>query len=195
MPDINDVADFSEHRSVFAAVEGDTALKAQIAAAIELCADALAGGHKLLFCGNGGSAADCQHLATELTIRYIRNRPALAALSLATDTSALTAAGNDLGFDVVFSRQIEALGRPGDILLAFSTSGNSPNIVKAIEAARAGGLKVVFFGGGSGGQAAPLSDVRLIVPSKTTARIQEMHILFGHILCGQIEERLNLTGA
>jgi len=188
-------ADLAEHRAVFDAFCADTALQSAIDAAITASVAALSSGGKLLFCGNGGSAADCQHLATELTIRYIRNRPALAAIALTTDTSALTACGNDLGFNAIFSRQIEALGRKGDVLMAFSTSGKSPNIISAVEAAKSAGITTVFFGGGDGGALEPMCDVSMIVPSRTTARIQEMHILIGHILCGQIEERMGLTGA
>lgn len=181
---------FEEHTQVMRAVSESTEIQAGLVSAVSLCVAAIKNGRKLLFCGNGGSASDSQHLATELTIRFIADRPAIAAIALTTDTSALTAAGNDIGFDRVFSRQIEALGNDGDILLAFSTSGNSVNIVRAVKEAHSRGMKVIFFGGGTGGQLLKQCDVSLVVPSKTTARIQEMHILFGHILCGGIETGL-----
>ncbi len=142
---------------------------------------------RIFFFGNGGSAADAQHLATELTVRYARNRPAFAALALTTDSSARTAIGNDLGFDRLFSRQIEALGRPGDLAVALSTSGTSPNILEALRTARAQGLKTVGLSGKGGGTMVPLCDIALIVPSDTTARIQEMHITLGHMFCEALE--------
>lgn len=187
--------DFVEHIEVLGRTHSSEAVQTAIETGITICLDALKQGRKLLFCGNGGSAADCQHLATELTIRYIKDRPAIAAIALTTDTSALTAAGNDLGFDKLFSRQVEAIGQPGDVLLGFSTSGRSKNVVAAAEAARARDMKVVFFGGGDGGTLASMADASIVVPSKTTARIQEMHILIGHIFCGQIEQRLGYVTA
>lgn len=147
----------------------------------------LAKGGKILFFGNGGSAADAQHLATELTVRYERDRPALAALSLSTDTSALTAIGNDLGFAHLFSRQIAALGKPGDMAVALSTSGKSPNILAALETARAMGLFTAGLSGRDGGPMKALCDLCLIVPSESTARIQEMHITLGHMFCAALE--------
>lgn len=187
-------ADLDEHSKVFEAFRADGAVQSAIAGAIDACVNALNSDSKLLFCGNGGSAADSQHLATEFTIRYKKNRRALAAIALTTDTSALTACGNDLGFDAVFSRQVEALGRKGDVLLAFSTSGKSPNVILAVEAAKEAGMTTIFFGGGDGGTLRAMCDVSIVVPSHTTARIQEMHILIGHILIGQIEDRLGLAG-
>ncbi len=165
-------------------------LAERLAAAARLVAEALKGGNKVLFCGNGGSAADSQHLAAELVGRYRRNRPGLAALALTADTSALTAIGNDFGFDEVFSRQVEALGRPGDVLVAISTSGRSPNVLRAVEAARALGLKTVGLAGRDGGRLAGLVDLALVVPSEDTARIQECHITLGHILCDLVEAEL-----
>lgn len=185
--------DFSEHIQVARAVEADKQLHACIEMGIETCVTALKEGKKLFFCGNGGSAADAQHLATELTIRYIKDRPAIAAIALTVDSSALTAAGNDLGFERVFSRQIEALGQAGDVLIGISTSGRSKNVIAAVEAARQRQMKSVFLGGGSGGELASICDVAIVVPSKATARTQEMHILIGHIFCGQIEHRLDLV--
>lgn len=151
---------------------------------------AVRGGNKLLFFGNGGSAGDAQHLATELTVRYIKNRPAIAAIALTTDTSALTAIGNDLGFDQVFARQIEALGKPGDVAVAISTSGKSPNVIEGLKTARAMGLIATALGGKGGGDMVGLADPLLVVPSDTTARIQEMHISLGQMLCGALEFEL-----
>lgn len=147
----------------------------------------LSGGGKILFFGNGGSAADAQHLATELTVRYEKNRPALAALSLATDSSALTAIGNDLGFENLFARQIAALGAPADMAIAISTSGTSPNILAALSAAREKKIFTVGLGGRNGGTMKALCDLCLIVPSESTARIQEMHITLGHMFCEAME--------
>jgi len=150
----------------------------------------LSNGGKILFFGNGGSAADAQHFATELTIRFAKDRRALAGLALTTDTSALTACGNDFGFDQVFSRQIEALGRAGDLALALSTSGNSPNILAAVRQAKASGIFTAAFTGKAGGKLRGAVDLLIAVPSETTARIQEMHSLLGHLLCQEIEARL-----
>lgn len=158
-----------------------------IARAGELVTEALRAGGKLLICGNGGSAADAQHIAAELTGRFKVNRPALAAIALTTDSSALTAIANDFGYDVVFSRQVEALGRQGDVLLAISTSGTSRNVVLAAERARAQGMTVIGLTGPSGGSLATLSQVAICVPGHSTDRIQELHITVGHILCGLVE--------
>jgi D-sedoheptulose 7-phosphate isomerase len=145
-----------------------------------------------MFFGNGGSAADAQHLATELTVRYKISRTPIAAIALTTDSSALTAAGNDLGFDRIFARQIEALGRPGDVAVAISTSGKSPNVIAALKQARAMGIVTVAFGG-KGGDMAGLADHLLAVPSDTVARIQEMHITLGQMLCNALEIELGLV--
>jgi D-sedoheptulose 7-phosphate isomerase len=155
--------------------------------------DVLTAGGKLLFFGNGGSAADAQHLATELTVRFSKNRPALAALALTTDTSALTAIGNDLGFEYVFARQIEALGQRGDLAIAISTSGTSRNVLLGLQTAREKGLYTAAFGGHAGGEMVKYADPILIVPSHVTSRIQEMHITLGQMLCGAIEKRLGLV--
>jgi phosphoheptose isomerase len=157
---------------------------------VEAARHSLNRGGKLLFFGNGGSAADAQHLATELGVRYKQDRAAIAALALTTDTSTLTAAGNDLGFDRIFSRQIEALGREGDVAIAISTSGTSRNVLKALEQARAMKLVTAALTGRDGGGMPPLSDHCLIVPSNETARIQEMHILIGHMFCDALEAKL-----
>jgi len=158
----------------------------------EILIAALKSGGKILFCGNGGSAADAQHLATELVVRLRGsfNRPSIPALALTVDSSLLTAAGNDLGFEQVFSRQVEGLGKKEDVLIGISTSGNSANVLQAIKVASAKGIKTIAFLGGTGGTIAPLADTSVIVPSSDTARIQECHILIGHILCLLIEESL-----
>ncbi len=153
-----------------------------------------AGGKILLF-GNGGSAADAQHLATELTVRYKTARDPIAAIALTTDTSTLTAIGNDFGFDQLFARQIAALGRKGDVVIAISTSGTSKNVIEALSAARRAGLVTIGFTGKTGGDMVSLCDILLRVPSTTTARIQEMHITLGQMLCGALEVNLGLVAA
>lgn len=147
---------------------------------------------KIILCGNGGSAADAQHIAAELVVRLksTSNRPAIAALALTVDTSILTASSNDFGFDFVFSRQIEALGNHGDTLIAISTSGNSSNVVEAVNMAHEKGLYVIGFLGEDGGKLFKLVDLPILVPSRDTARIQECHILIGHILCDILEQEL-----
>lgn len=156
----------------------------------ERCVSALESGGKIVFFGNGGSAADAQHLAAELVVRYRANGRALAALALTTDTSILTACSNDFSYDDIFARQIEALGRPNDVAIGISTSGNSPNVIKALEAARALGMVAAGFSGRDGGKMVGLCDPLIVVPSPVTARIQEMHILIGHALCDVLEQRL-----
>jgi D-sedoheptulose 7-phosphate isomerase len=155
--------------------------------------ESLQGGGKLLLCGNGGSAADAQHLATECMVRLQVARAPLPALALTTDTSLLTAAGNDDGFETIFARQVVGLGRPGDVLLALSTSGNSRNVIRAVEAARCLGLHTLGFLGNDGGALRPLVDLALVVPSTNTQRIQEVHITVGHIVCGVLERRVVTT--
>ncbi len=155
---------------------------------IALClVESLAAGGKILWCGNGGSAADAQHLAAEIVGRFRRERRGLASIALTTDTSILTAVANDYGYEAVFSRQVESLGNSGDVLVGISTSGNSPNVVRAVEAARAQGLKTIGFTGEGGGRMAALCDYLFAVPSRDTARVQEAHILAGHMLCDWIE--------
>lgn len=144
----------------------------------------------LLFCGNGGSAADAQHLATEYVVRYRRTRRAYPAIALTTDTSLLTAAGNDLGFDQVFARQVEALARPGDLLIIHSTSGNSPNVLEAARAARAAGIGVLSFAARDGGTLKALSDHSVIIPTDRTDRAQELHLCIEHIICDMIDRTL-----
>ena len=165
-------------------------LSKQVAQVATVMISALRRGGKILWCGNGGSAADSQHLATELICRLNLNRPPLASLALTTDTSLLTAQSNDFGFDSVFSRQVEALGQPGDILVGISTSGNSANVLTAIRAAKAKKIITVALTGKDGGALKGLADHCLIVPSSDTQRIQEGHITIGHILCDLIEHDL-----
>src|SRR2546422_6205315 len=159
--------------------------------AIELVTEALAGGHKVLLFGNGGSAADAQHIASELVGRLMRERRALPAIALTTDTSALTAIANDYGYDQVFARQVRALGAAGDVAIAISTSGNSPNVLRAVEACREKGLHVIGLTGGDGGALAPVVDASLRVSASTRSmRIQETHILIGHVICEMVDRRL-----
>lgn len=172
---------------------GFSALKAlapSVEAAARLWMDALRRGGKVLFCGNGGSAADAQHLAAELTGRYEMNRPAMAGIALTTDTSAITAIANDFGYDKVFARQVEALGRPGDVLYAISTSGNSPNVVLAAEKAKSMGISVVAVTGADAGRLGALADVALNVPARRTCHVQEMHIAVGHMICSLAEREV-----
>lgn len=156
----------------------------------ETCAACLASGGKLLFFGNGGSASDSQHLAAEFVNRFDRDRPALGAVALATDGSVLTSIGNDSSFQAIFERQVEALGRPGDVAIAISTSGRSPNIVAGLRAARRLGLRTAALLGRDGGPARSEADLSLVVPSSETARVQEVHIFAGHVLCRLVEDRL-----
>ncbi len=155
----------------------------RIVAQADDMAERLRRGGRVLVCGNGGSAADAQHLAAELSGRYLKERKALAGIALTTDTSALTAIGNDYGFDQVFSRQVEALGRPGDLLIGISTSGNSPNVLRAVAAAKGLGLRTLGLLGRDGGKLAAEVDEALVVPSTVTARIQEVHQMVYHFWC------------
>jgi D-sedoheptulose 7-phosphate isomerase len=184
-------AEFAEQRAIAQATEA--ALAQPFAALVAACVKAIRGGGKIMFFGNGGSAADAQHLAAELTIRYRQSRAAIAAIALTTDTSAITACGNDLGFTQIFARQIEALGRPGDVAVGISTSGKSANVIAALKQARTMGIVTVAFGGQGGGDMAGLADHLLAVPSTITARIQEMHITLGQMLCGALEIELGLV--
>jgi D-sedoheptulose 7-phosphate isomerase len=167
-------------------------LAEQISLAAETCVIAIRNGGKIMLYGNGGSAADSQHLATEMVVRLSAelDRGALPALALTTDTSILTACGNDYGFDYIFARQVEALGKPEDILIAISTSGNSPNIIKAVESAKKKGITVIGFLGKDGGRMKNLVNIPLIVPSADVQHIQESHIAIGHVLIGIIEQEL-----
>ena len=150
----------------------------------------LRGGGTLFFAGNGGSAADAQHVATEYVVRYQTNRPAMRAVALTTDTSLLTACANDMGFDAVFARQVEALAEPGDLLVLHSTSGESPNVIRAAQAAKARGVGVVALLGRSGGKLKDIADLVLVVPATETARIQELHLAIEHVICDLVEDRL-----
>ncbi len=163
---------------------------AEIAAIADRYETTLRGGGTLFFAGNGGSAADAQHLATEYVVRYQTNRPAMRAIALTTDTSLLTACANDLGFDEVFSRQVEALADTGDLLVLHSTSGESPNVIRAAQAARARGVTVIAFLGKGGGQLKALADASLVIPTDNTARIQELHLAIEHVICDIVEDRL-----
>jgi D-sedoheptulose 7-phosphate isomerase len=184
-------SEFAEHDAVVKATLD--ACQAPFLRLVAAAAAAIRGGGKLLFFGNGGSAGDAQHLATELTVRYVTDRAPIAAVALTTDTSALTAIGNDLGFDQLFARQLRAIGRKGDLALGISTSGKSRNVILALEAARELGMVAAALGGNDGGALKGLADPLLIVPSRTTARIQEMHILLGQMLCGALERELGLV--
>lgn len=184
-------SEFAEHHDV--ARRSEAALSQAFAGLVTACAASVRAGGKLMFFGNGGSAADAQHLATELTVRYKSDRAAIAAIALTTDSSALTAAGNDLGFERIFARQIEALGRPRDIAIAISTSGKSPNVLAALKQAKSMKLVTAALAGKTGGALTGLADHLLVVPSDTTARIQEMHILLGQMLCGALEIELGMA--
>ncbi len=184
-------SEFVEHRAVAEATH--RALKSEFARLLAQAVATIRNGGKLMFFGNGGSASDAQHLATELTVRYVKNRPALAAIALTTDSSALTAIGNDIGFHRLFSRQIEALGKPGDLVVGITTSGVSPNVLEAFRVAKKMGIAVACLTGKTGGEAKALADICLIVPSGTTARIQEMHITLGQMLCGGLELALGIA--
>ena len=179
-----------EHAAVFALLP---ALAPLVTQAADVMGAAVKAGGKVMFCGNGGSAADSQHLAAEFTGRFIDDRAPLAGLALSTDTSALTCIANDYSFDEVFARQVRGLGRAGDVLVAISTSGNSRNVIRAVEEARAASIRVIGFLGRDGGALKALCDVPIVVPSPVTARIQEAHILIGHTLCGLVEQHLDLA--
>ncbi len=184
-------AEFKEHEEVTRATA--TVVEAPFHELVALCATAVHDGHKLVFFGNGGSAADAQHLAAEMCCRFLQDRAPLPGLALTTDSSALTAIGNDYGFEHVFARQIRALGQPGDVALGISTSGTSANVLHGLEAAREAGMATVGLGGGDGGKLGEVADLMIIVPSSTTARIQEMHITLGHLLCAALEKELGLV--
>ena len=166
--------------------------KEDILKAANILSEVYRNGNKLLLCGNGGSAADCQHIATELMIRLNHHiqRPALPAIALTTDTSNLTAGGNDIGFENVFARNVEGLGNKGDVLIAISTSGNSGNVIKAVEMAHKKGMKVIGLLGGDGGKLKPIVDLSVVIPSSNVQRIQEGHITVAHIICELVEEEL-----
>lgn len=185
------VNEFNDHAAIVGAT--GAAVESAFVDLVDACTESVSSGGKILFFGNGGSASDAQHLSTELVVRYVSDRAAIAALALTTDTSALTAGANDLGFEQVFARQIEALGRPGDVAIGLSTSGRSPNVIRGLEVARAGGLRTVAFTGAHRDTLAPVAEIVISVPSTATNRIQEMHILIGHALCGALERALGLV--
>jgi D-sedoheptulose 7-phosphate isomerase len=182
------VSELEEHQSMIDRLVNCTGV---IESAGELLINTLKQGGKVLLCGNGGSAADCQHIAAEFVVRYEKKRQAMAAIALTTDSSILTAHANDYDFETVFSRQVEALGNDKDCLIAISTSGKSKNILKAVEAAKSKDMVVIGLTGGDGGELGKQATVSVIVPSAVTARIQEAHILIGHWWCGAIEEALS----
>ncbi|HVX40149.1 MAG TPA: SIS domain-containing protein [Gemmatimonadaceae bacterium] len=171
-------------QNVARSMEGD------LARALEMVRATIQRGGTLFFCGNGGSAADAQHMATEYVVRYMRNRRAYPAVALTTDTSLLTAAGNDIGFDLVFARQVEALAKPGDLLIIHSTSGNSPNVLKAAEAAQAKGIPVLAFSARDGGRLRAIADHSVVIPTDRTDRAQELHLCIEHLICDFVEREL-----
>ncbi|QKG29868.1 D-sedoheptulose 7-phosphate isomerase [Campylobacter sp. RM16187] len=173
------------HKKTAEAIFG---LQDEIKKACEMAVSTLKNSGKIMLCGNGGSAADSQHIAAELSGRYKKERGALAGIALTTDTSALTAIGNDYGYEFVFSRQLEAIGRSGDLLIAISTSGNSPNVIRALKMARDMGIKTLGLSGKDGGAMNEMCDLNLVMPSSDTPRIQEMHILVGHTICQAIDD-------
>lgn len=179
-----------EHRRLFEGLASLLPVVDRIGARL---GQAVKAGAKLMFCGNGGSAADCQHLAAELTGRLVDDRRPLAGLALSTDSSALSCIANDYGFEHVFERQVRALGRSGDVLILISTSGKSPNLLRAAEAARPLGVVTIGLLGRDGGPLKALCDDTLVIPSGTTARIQEAHIFIGHHWCGMVERALGLA--
>ena len=184
-------SEFAEHEKVAQATRA--LLKEPFRRLVRACVESVGAGGKILLFGNGGSAADCQHIATELTVRYVKDREPIAAIALTTDTSALTAIANDWSFDELFARQIAALGRKGDVAIGISTSGKSENVVRGLKKAKEIGLVAAGLGGRDGGRMKGLADPLLVVPSETTARIQEMHITLGQMLCGALERELGLV--
>jgi D-sedoheptulose 7-phosphate isomerase len=184
--------EMDEHAAVLAVAR--TSLAAPLERLVELSATSVRAGGTIFLFGNGGSAADAQHLAAELAVRYVATRPPIAALALTTDTSVLTAIGNDFGFAAVFARQVEAVCRVGDVCIGLSTSGRSENVIAGLAAARRRGAVAAAFGGGDGGRLPEVADPLLLVPSRTTARIQEMHITLGQIYCAALERVLGLVG-
>jgi len=181
---------FFEHREVINSID-DTFID-KIYSCAEVIVNTLNNGGTVFWCGNGGSSSDCQHLAAELIGRYDKNRKPIRSISLTSDTAVLTCIANDFGYDEIFARQLEGLGKPGDTLVAISTSGKSQNVINAIKQAKYMKINAIGLLGKSGGETLPLCDDVIVVPSQTTARVQEMHIFFGHILCDLIEEGLGL---
>ena len=182
--------EFDQHEAALDATRKE--LAEPFARLVGVCTASIRSGNKLVLFGNGGSAADCQHLATELAVRYITDRPPIAAIALTTDTSMLTAIGNDWSFDDLFSRQVEAIGNHGDVAIAISTSGKSENVLRGLAMAKEKGLVPTGLSGKGGGGMSDLCDPFLLVPSDITSRIQEMHITLGYMLCGALEQELGL---
>ena len=182
--------EFDQHEAALDATRKE--LAEPFARLVGVCTASIRSGNKLVLFGNGGSAADCQHLATELAVRYITDRPPIAAIALTTDTSMLTAIGNDWSFDDLFSRQVEAIGNHGDVAIAISTSGKSENVLRGLAMAKEKGLVPTGLSGKGGGGMSDPCDPFLLVPSDITSRIQEMHITLGHMLCGALEQELGL---
>jgi D-sedoheptulose 7-phosphate isomerase len=180
----------AETQRVMSAMMGDDGLLSRLADASQACIDAFARGNKVLLAGNGGSAADAQHIAGEFVSRFAFDRPGLSAIALTTDTSILTAIGNDYGYERLFARQVQAHGVKGDVFIAYSTSGKSPNIIAALEEARDRGLICIGMTGNRGGSMKDLCDYCLDVPSADTPKIQEGHAVLGHILCGLVERAI-----
>lgn len=178
----------TEHLRLVQKVQRSKKLLKEIALAGAMMKVAIAAGHKIMFCGNGGSAADAQHWAAEIVGRFQKERRGMPAIALTVDTSVLTAIANDYGYERVFARQVEALGNAGDVLVALSTSGSSPNVLAAVEEARKSGIKTIGMTAQGGGKMAEICDVCLAIPDKVTARAQEMHSLIGHILCEIVED-------
>lgn len=192
----NDVSAFwkETHKSHLEAVEHVFSfLQEDFEAWLALGVETIKNGGKILFCGNGGSSSDAHHIATELSVKLCQDRAPIAGICLSADTSAITAAGNDYGYDYIFSRQVEALGQEGDLLVGITTSGKSPNVINAVKAAKEKGIKTVGLTGRDGGPLGPMVDVNVCVNHNDTARIQEMHITIGHMFCGLLEKELGLV--
>ena len=183
-------AQIAEAGRILALMAADARLREATEAAADACIACLRADGKILLAGNGGSAADAQHMAGEYVSRFMYDRPGLAAVALTTDTSIITAIGNDYGYEKLFARQIQALGRPGDVFIGYSTSGTSPNILAGFEAARAAGVTCIGFTGSRGGPMHGLCDIILAVPSADTPKIQEGHFVLGHIICGLVERAM-----
>lgn len=186
------IEEIKHSKSVKEQILSDDVLLNQIDQAAKICVDAYKNGHKILFGGNGGSAADSQHLAGELVSKFYFDRPGLPAIAMTTDSSIMTAIGNDYGYEKLFTRQLQANGNQGDVFIGITTSGSSKNIVEALKYARFNGIRTICFNGKDGGiiEASGLADINIIVPSKETPRIQESHIMIGHILCAIIEREM-----
>jgi D-sedoheptulose 7-phosphate isomerase len=189
------MSQIAEAGRVMSAMLADESLVARVESAAQACVACLKDGGKVLLAGNGGSAADAQHMAAEFVNRFAVDRPGLAAVALTTDTSILTSIGNDYGYEKLFARQVQALGNKGDVFIAYSTSGKSPNILLALHEARARGLTCIGFSGNRAGPMADACDYYLAVPSSDTPKIQEGHLVLGHILCGLAEKAMFSSAA